>query len=605
MTFSSNAMASSQRQGTHFLQPVSLLDDVHEPAILIDVNAPKCPIVGVSAGWLELTGCDKRTFIGEGVDRLTLDVPTALRSKSSALDQHDFLLQCSNNNTDVMSEMRFVQQAVRKDGSMYTMMGFYGLCVLRRKRYVLGCIQHLGENFARLTMKQLNETEEAMRVRFRQLRCDLRKELVAQRAFKFASGSSTASFGSDPTTSEDSTTTTCQESEEREPVMPQVNLKCNGWALRREKILAVSPSEPFTFYHERLQHHCVLRNSCRTAERREANELANNCCMVFSNRPLVFSKVGLTFRVRVDKVAEFRGLPFLGITRREPEDKRCLYPEVVKGLGASAMVGGMQEAHVRDKEEHFQIGFKPPPREEVQSWQTWSKSSPAPSVCEGDVLTFIYTWSGRMQLLKSKEDSHERQLIMDIDTERPLDTGCVHYAMADVCFSAAALTVLADEHEPELAPGAEPAPCAEPAEPLAADCHLVQSWLKDARNNNMCQRTRTMGSLPTCVPSVNDDNLIEGTETGYDMGTSTLSSSPSVIPTKSTEKSPENTKSMEKSPENTAGLVVSLPSDSTDASALGHGRAWLPDRVLCAKWVAMAAVPVLVAGFAARRSLRR
>mmetsp|Transcript_19625 Transcript_19625/g.52064 ORF Transcript_19625/g.52064 Transcript_19625/m.52064 type:complete len:596 (+) Transcript_19625:193-1980(+) len=475
----------------------SLLDDVEQPAILIDVALPNFPIVAVSAGYLALTACTIDDIVGQGVDVLTSNVPKAYRSKSARTDQTDYLRHCGSLSSEgVIAETRIVQQALRKDGSMYTTMNFFGLSVLSRKRYVLVCMRNIGENLGpRLTAAALSEHEEEMRSVFRDLRWTLRRNLAAKPrrgrdpANVASDATSRGSFGVDGS---------------------------DGWGNRRQDVLDSSgPIQPFAFYDARLQHHCVLRNRY-TVERREPNEIANNCCMVFSNRPLNFSEVGLTFAVKVDKSADFMGLPFLGITTREPEDTANLYPTVAKGLGASTMAGGVCEAHHRSKSDHFQIGFKVPPVEEVQTWQCLPKNGPVPCVVAGDVLTLIHTWAGRLQLLKNGET------FVDVETGHPLDTGCVHYAFVDVCFSAATLSVL--PNEPGCTAYGKPHEickevCADSRQKALARC-AAKDPAQQARIMAMLYATRTMASLETVDPF--DD---AETADNNDCGTETVASS--------------------------------------------------------------------------------
>jgi len=105
------------------------------------------------------------------------------------------------------------------------------------------------------------------------------------------------------------------------------------------------------------------------------------------------------------------------------------------------LCGACGEAFARDKWEHFVIGFKPPPQEEVQSWSCQPQLLPhkrrAPvQVKSGDILGCLYGKDGRIRLW------HNGALVLNFDVGRPAEEDVDYYAVVDVCLSAYCLTVL-------------------------------------------------------------------------------------------------------------------------------------------------------------------
>lgn len=185
----------------------------------------------------------------------------------------------------------------------------------------------------------------------------------------------------------------------------------------------------------------MLQNSGCTAVRREAEELPKGC-LVFSDRPMTAHTEGLLFALRVDSVTDgFAGFPLMGFTRRKPRDRPDLYPEVSHCMGQSVLIGRDGKASARDQRDHFRMGFKQPPADEVQQWDMAAPSNIShqdkclrtPRV--GDVLRCVYTRSGRIQVWLNQAK------VWDIDTGRPIDYASDYYAVVDVCLSVTGVSI--------------------------------------------------------------------------------------------------------------------------------------------------------------------
>jgi len=156
------------------------------------------------------------------------------------------------------------------------------------------------------------------------------------------------------------------------------------------------------------------------------------------------TKEGLSFRVRVESTTSlFLGLPFVGFTTRRPTSEANNCPQLSKCLAESIVVGGCGEAFARDKSTHYVMGFRKPPETEIQSWSLQPdlpshEREPPAEVKPGDGIECRYTWGGRIQFLVN--DS----MVLDFDTGRPLNEDTNFYAVVDVCFSAASLTLMPD-----------------------------------------------------------------------------------------------------------------------------------------------------------------
>lgn len=371
-----------------------VLDGLEEDAALLsDVLLYDCPIVGASRGFTALTGYTHDDLIGSNCRVLLKGVPEVAISKSVRKNLRNFCNMCSLRSLDQISEVYSLQPNSRRDGPPFMNFIFIGRVTVHNHPYLLGVQRNLGDGIcARRSSQQIADAAEESRMVFKRLR---RRIQELDRA-----------------------------------TSPR---------LRSPRTWSEKPG--FKFYSERLQDHCLLLDEGRTVMRREPQELATNC-MVFGNRPVRHTPCGLFFALRVnDAVATFEGLPVVGFTKREPRDNPDLYPTVSRCLGASVLIGACGEAFARDQHHHFKIGFKPPPPEEVRSWSNQPnlpahKRRPPVGVQTGDVLGCLYTSAGRIQLWRNGV------LVLDFDSERPIDRAANYYAVADVCLSAYSVTVL-------------------------------------------------------------------------------------------------------------------------------------------------------------------
>jgi hypothetical protein len=223
---------------------------------------------------------------------------------------------------------------------------------------------------------------------------------------------------------------------------------------------------------------------------------------------------GIFFAFRVDDAVQtFDGLPLVGFTKRKPTDSTDLYPMVSRCLGSSALIGACGEAVARDQHDHFKIGFKQPPQDEVETWSLEPnlpphKRRPPVSIQAGDVLGCMYTNEGRLQLW------HNGALILDFDIRRPLQKDADYYAVVDVCFSVYSLTLLpmsspTDDipivsHPPVIESvddGREDALAPDEAARLLPDTDGIDAMLKDVVHNALVQKAicAVVGDCNFCV----------------------------------------------------------------------------------------------------------
>jgi len=379
----------------------SLLNNMTEPALLVDALCMDGPIVGATAGVLELTGYRRDQLLGENCRLMLRGVPEIDISKSARQNVRDYYGMCQIAGLNDIGEINSLQPNMRVDGSVFVNLSIFGLCMVQGHPYILSVQIPMGEGLCvRMRQAETNEAVEKARTIFKRIREILRTKGQAS-IMETKYEPPMASFLEQPV-----------------PARPE-----------------------FAFFCERLQDHCLLMNEGFTAIRREPYELATNC-LVFGNSPVQRTAEGLGFSVRVDMVtSSFVGLPVLGFTRRKPEDEPRLYPSVSRCLGQSVLIGACGEAFARDKYEHFEIGFKPPSQAEVQTWSLQpdlpsQKRDPPRNLSPGDILHCSYTWDGRIQL------THNDTKVMDFDVGRPVDGSADYYAVVDVCFSAYSLTLL-------------------------------------------------------------------------------------------------------------------------------------------------------------------
>jgi PAS domain-containing protein len=373
-----------------------LLDSVEESALLVDALIHDAPIIGASQGFEELTGHSRDHILGRNCRMLLEGVPDVAISRSSRKNIRDYLAMCTIHGLSDISEVTSLQPNCKKDGSTFVNFFMLGLVMVASHPYILSVHLHLGDGlFVRLRQSEMVEVMEAARAIFKKVRADMLWSL---------------GFGE-----------------------PPACMKLEG---------GLTP--PFAFYKDRLQDHCLLLEGGLRAMRREPEELASNC-MLFGDRPVQCKRGGLSFTVYVDSVTHsFMGLPVLGFTRRRPVDSPDLYPSVSRCLGASVLVGACGEGFARDKLEHFKIGFKQPPQDEVQTYALHpdappQKRTPPVQLQAGDVLRCAYTLSGRIILF------HNGVAVLDFDTGRPVDRFSDYYAVCDICLTACSITIVPDK----------------------------------------------------------------------------------------------------------------------------------------------------------------
>jgi hypothetical protein len=189
----------------------------------------------------------------------------------------------------------------------------------------------------------------------------------------------------------------------------------------------------FGIFSETLVGQSMLLNNCLTVQRHESKMLPTGC-VVFSDRPVQRRADGsLYFAVRVDQVESFVGFPILGFTRQRPQDNTDFWPVVSKYMGASVLVGACGEAFARDRESNLRPGFRPPPKDDLE---TWMQENFKCVVNVGDKLSCLYSTCGSIQLLRNDE------VLLEFDTGRTIRSDTDYYAVIDVCFSVSCVTLL-------------------------------------------------------------------------------------------------------------------------------------------------------------------
>lgn len=369
------------------------LDGEMEAALLVDPLCSDCPMVGISSGFERLTGFSRDQLLGQNCRFMLHGVPKVAVSRSVRKNMRDFCRMCRLAGLMQIAEVMSLQPNARWDGSHFMNLFVVGLCTVGTHPYILGVQISVGEGLlAKLPSDRLQHIMEERRLVFQRLRA------------RFSKGAILDPRGG-----------------------PRLKPRVGG--------------PEFAFFGARLQDHCMLLNDGYTVMRREPQELATNC-LVIGDRPVERRERGLCFSLRVDDVVTtFEGWPLLGFTRRHPMDAPDLYPTVARCFGESVLIGSLGEAFARDKHEHFQMRFRPPPPTEVEVFCTdpgldpHSRRPPAP-LRSGDRLDCIYTHEGQLQLVQNGK------LILDFDVKRPIEKGKDYYAVADNCFSACSLTLL-------------------------------------------------------------------------------------------------------------------------------------------------------------------
>lgn len=407
------------------------LNNVQEPAVLVDALCMDCPIVGATPGCCELTRYTLEQMLGRNCRMLLEGVPNCAISQSNRKNIQDFCKMCRVSCLTQIAHVTSVQPNSRADGTHFMNFFLLGLCMIMRHPFILGVQLHIAEGLcARLTQEATVQAFESTRAAFLKVQEHLRS-CSAQMCP--CSCSSIAHDSHSPT------------------FLKQMHV-----------------AQPeFAFFFQRLQDHCLLIHGGFTAIRREPSQLAFQC-MVFGDQPVRPTKRGLCFTLRVNEVTStFQGLPVLGFTKRQPKDAIDLYPPTNRCLGSSVLIGACGEAFARDKVEHFQMGFKKPPQSEIQTW-TLQLDLPqhkrkAPVILQsGDMIKCVYTWDGHLLFIRNEEE------VLKFNTERPIAGGCHYYAVVDVCFSTYSLTLVPSDEEP-----LEQDSVADDAQGIACDDHEV------------------------------------------------------------------------------------------------------------------------------------
>lgn len=408
----------------------TVLDTVDEIALLADVSSyANYTVVAASQGFFKATGHTANEVLGQSLSSLTTraaGLPKACVSKSAGKDLDDFCNTCSRTDVDFIAESAAIIPGVRANGSFFQSLCMFGRCLVRGRPHVLTVHRLVGEGlFGHVLPAQCEVAKEDARRSLQQLRSHI------SRHWEIGSGKVN------------------EARTRKEGITKQRygrgNVSCRGIEGTDRLHSAREHVPDFAFFVERLQHHCILKDAAHTAERREAQEIPSGC-LVFSDRPLEVTAAGLRFCLRINRVTRtFVGLPTLGFTRRKPLDEQDLCPSSPKCLGRSVLVGAMGEASARDKHEHFKIGFRPPPQEEVQTWSTAEmetgmgkkRASDGQKLAlrEGDLVACVYTHDGQMQLWRNSD------LILDVDVGRPIESDSDYYAVVDVSFAACSVTV--------------------------------------------------------------------------------------------------------------------------------------------------------------------
>lgn len=375
-----------------------LLNNVDQPALIVDALCMDCPIVGATPDFCKLVGYDLDQILGNNCRMMLQGVPDMAISRSARKNIRNYCNMCQVVGLKEISEVASLQPNARKDGRHFMNYFLLGLCRVQNRFLILGVPMHLGDGlFVKLTSQLNTQTFESARDTFKRIRDYLRLSVDGLRPCETLS----------------------------------------------RQVTAASQQPDFGFFAERLQDHCLLINSGFTAIRREADEVPTNA-ITFSDRPVKLSKEGLSFTVHVDEITRaFHGLPVLGFTKRKPTDHPDLYPTVAKGMGSSVLVGACGEAFARDQYEHHVFGFKKPTKEQLSTWGP-KEGCLLPVLERGDLLGCTYTREGRAQMHINDE------LIIDFDVERPIDVNAAYYAVIDVYLSAQSLTIMRSQEVLEL-----------------------------------------------------------------------------------------------------------------------------------------------------------
>jgi hypothetical protein len=382
------------------------------PLMLFDPAEHGWPIVDVSKGLCDLLRRSQTELIGSTYSDLLQGLPKWAISRSGRENFESFCCACSMDRVSQVGETSIVQVIARSDGSSFTGHLTLALCIDEARRHrVLGILLVAAADPASPVRQQ---QVAALRQRAEVLLREVQHLLSSRR-----------------------------EAPSRFWWLPAVFVSSSASTAGKERL---GPAPLATFYGTRLQEHGVLLDGGHRAMRREAEQVATGC-LVFSTHPVQKSVQGLVLAVRVMRVSNrFENFPLLGFTRRKPVDEPGLYPTVAQCLGESVFIGGSCQAFARDHVSNFEMGFRPPPQSEVQTWSAPLALHINVQLQTGDVLECLYSWEGHLLLQLNG------RLLVQFDVERPLNEWVDYYAVVDVAGRASMLSLIPNDTTPAAGP---------------------------------------------------------------------------------------------------------------------------------------------------------
>jgi len=438
-------------------------ESVHAaPLMLFDPAADGCRIVDVSKGLCDLLSRSQNELIGTTYSDLLQGLPQMAISRSGRENFQSFCCACQMDRVVQVGETSILQVLARSDGSMFTGHLTLGMCVDEdRTRRVLGVLLVAAADPALPARRQQQaKLRQRAQVLLREAQSLFSRKREAPSRFRW---------------------------------WPAVFTSSSASAAEKER---PAPAPLSTFYGPRLQEHGVLLDGARTAMRREAEQVASGC-LVLSAQPLQKSVQGLSFTVRVMEVSSrFRNLPLLGFTRRRPVDEPGLYPAVAQCLAESVFIGGSCQAFARDLSSNFEMGFRPPPPSELQTWSEPQAVGADVQLQTGDVLECLYLWKGHLHLRLNG------RLVVQFDIERPLNESVDYYAVVDVSGRVSSLSLV-------------PSDVAPTADPLILDPPLgVTEKSSNIDDASTCASDNWRGSETSATePEATEDRLAHQTPT--------------------------------------------------------------------------------------------
>jgi hypothetical protein len=373
-----------------------LLDADEGAACLLDPLCSKCPIVGASDGFVEMTGFALEFLLGKELSMLCDGVPQEAISKSEQENISSFCGLCRSVGLWQISETTAVLANARSDGSVFMTFLMLGLVVHQEHPFIIVVQEHLCDGLQiDINYGLVND----MRASCWEVMCRIRIRVSGQ----------------------------------TEPVPAMITLKDGS----------------FGIFNERLEGRCILTNQGLSVQRREAKAVPTGC-LVVSDVPVQRRQNdgSLYFAVRADEVvASFVGMPILGFTRRRPGEDPDMCRTLARYMGKSVLVGACGEAFARDQESNHVPSYRAPSPEEVATWclqmdTPAHRRTPPVTINVGDKLACQYTASGSIRFLQNEE------IVIEFNTGRPILPDEDYYAVIDVSFSVSGVTLL---------PGAFPA----------------------------------------------------------------------------------------------------------------------------------------------------